>query len=116
MRVSWLGIVCAVLALALAVAVSSYSAGHAHLCAGQCGPPFKLDFTFVHGTAAPAATAALRHCARYPEVVTVGVPYRSRDGYLHATLSTKVFGGAGTRPLLSCLDRSPRVIGAVWPG
>jgi hypothetical protein len=115
MRLPWLRVACVALVLAVPAAVSSCSIGQAQLCAGQCGPPFKLDVVFRHGTSVSQAGVALRRCARETAVVTVGVPYRSADGLLHATVGTREVGGSRTRPLLSCLDRSPPVLQAVWP-
>ena len=115
MHLRWPRVACVALVLAVPAAVSSCSIGQAQRCAGQCGPPFKLDVVFRHGTSVSLAGVALRRCARQATVVTVGVPYRSADGLLHATVGTREVGGARTRPLLSCLARSPPVLQAVWP-
>ena len=95
MHLRWPRVACVALVLAVPAAVSSCSIGQAQRCAGQCGPPFKLDVVFRHGTSVSLAGVALRRSATER---TVGVPYRSADGLLHATVGTREVGGARTVP------------------
>lgn len=107
--------VAAVPLVSLAVVLAAVSGCSSESCAGQCGPPYELSVTFRPGTTENGAVSAVKWCAKYPEVVHVGLP-RVVSGVRSAIITTRDFGiSSKTQPLLRCLNAA-RVVGTVgWP-
>jgi hypothetical protein len=107
-------------AMMLASVLLTASACSVKSCAGQCGPPFKLQAVFRDGTSKLAAIAAMRKCQADPLVIRIGQPYRSHSpgtpGQWAAIIyTTKMPITAQHIPLLTCLYHSPAVVTASWP-
>lgn len=104
--------------LAAVLPTASACSPSSQLCAGQCRPPFQLDVGFRTGTSKQAAAAAMRKCQANAMVIRIGQlqhhPYPGTPGQWTAIIYTTKLG-AGARPLLTCLHRSPAVMTAAWP-
>ncbi len=86
------------------------------ICAGQCGPPYKMMVTFTRGTSLAEADSDLRSCQNNPVVIRIREP-KKQGGVFGATLFTTQLG-AITPPatrLVHCLERERSVLGAGWP-
>ena len=70
-----------VAAMALAPVLLTAYGWSVKSCAGQCGPPFRLQVVFRDGTSKQGATAAMRgKCQADPLVIRIGQPFRPLAG------------------------------------
>jgi hypothetical protein len=91
-------------------------------CAGQCGPPFRLQVDFRPGASPQAASAAMNRCAASPLVERIGRlrtirhPGTGMPSQLRAIIYTPTMNRlTANHELTACLLRSSAVQSAAYP-